>query len=1832
MPGDGPCSRPVGSCFGFSGTSSTGWGQVGAGVSPQSAGRPTAHSLYFEKLDNQSETEGICSVMPPAMGDSGTVIPSGNGCHQQSSIRSFLKFRSKDPASRRRWRSSTACTKEEAEVSEEAKSSGIDAAVFEEKRFRSATTSGDGIVPDGGCNHCSRPSPPADGHGSRGTTSILPDLGSGDSPCKAEQTCDYKDSSVRWTSLQSHGFDQWCSSLMRKALRSGTKFGAFLNSTSQVNRAGSPVSAKALFPLPVPSPGVFDPVDGRPSAKKRRKRCVEQAFHVMVMALNYLHADCQFVDLKLLARPPNDVQVKALENLKKIFLAFGHSAGEISVPASGRRCTSLVSLLADLGEFLTREGTTDSAYHRGFPGQDDSGILPSDDGPGGAAPSGNEKSPYVGQVIAHDIEKAPELVPYRDLEPSRLKLHGRAQWNPEDYLDDPLWMAFVEPFSLRWTSNFDVYDLPDLQREDPTKVLELAKVWDVNGLLRLAPPVIEDEMVPSCLRVFNCYKSATTDRQIGDRRGMNQLEGYLPGPSRSLPCGYHLSVLEADPKKETIVACISDRRDFYHQIQVSASRSHSNKLWPPLPLKDLQGTQAHAQYINARPLKRQKEKRLETGDQFKNYTSKDKVLADFDTSEELVFGCFNSVVQGDHLGVEIATQGHRGLLVDEGLLDQKEELQSCAPFLGDRSLQGLVIDDFFSVSVEEVEKFKSRAKSMARLRFDRAQAIYEKANLLGSRDKDVVDSTSSKIAGAELVSDDYVRSLGLITLAPPAAKRLALSFLSLELCRLDWSTDALHACLIGGWTSCLMFRRPLMCIFDQVYHCCDMAFVQQASPKLFKMKRKVKEELTLMAVLAPLVCADLTAVTLPKVFATDASDKKGAFVSAEIPKSFSKVLWRLGKKKGGYVRMLSREKALLSKIDHVFEEEGLAIHDISSNVHPEKPRAFRYHFMEICGGAGKVAKEMASKGLSVGPVVDLDRSPFFDLQMLRVLSWLLYMVQNGLLDAFLIAPPCTTFSPAQHPSSRSYAQPRGFNPTEEKTLNGTTLALRSLTVMMVASFNETIGLLEQSRRSKMAWLREWRALIELYGARETHLASCNFGSIHQKEFRLLGVNFNVEDLYAPCTRDHVHVKVQGSFTKATAVYTDLLAKRFADVFEEAIRKKRSRKMVLEPKTEGLESLVSNACALSADWKEEKSWRWKKSPHINILEASAYARLIYFAASEFPRTRFAVGLDSNVAMSAIIKGRTPSYSMRPVLRRIGASTVAGCLYPSLHFFPTRLNPSDHPTRDTCIPDPSPNVIDFNANPEALLSLHQISGLRRFASNWVRLVFLLIGASRPWTDPSESWRFTTWSVTGYPYAWTSSARRPQLGFDKTLGFPGEGPSIRSSLLSIHRSFAVPASLLALGLIPFRALIYLLELCLQFVSPSQCNGWILLVFCLLVVVFVCWNPTPHQTKGCGRLGFRCLILVLPWRTGAVSAGASLARTPGDAKRAEHRKEIKLDEGRPVLGKTKEARAKLTEDFDGWLQTRGTTLSELIDPRSLDIDAVNSALESFGRDLHRSGRPYNHYAETINAISALRPSLRRVLQGAWDLAFTWLREEPPTHHVALPWQALLCLITTAFIWNWPRVAGVIALSWGGITRIGEVFGARRKHLVLPGDLGRTIQYCLLQIQEPKTRFKAARHQVAKLDQPQLLKVVEVAFETLAPEQALWPLSPQTLRKRFQSLVESVGLHNLPVGCKRGLDLGSLRAGGASWMLMTTEDSELVRRRGRWINNKIMEIYIQEAASLQFLPQLPPEVRSSVLQGAALFPTVLKRIRWWYQCGLPEAAWRTMLLEEDTHVHDGWK
>jgi hypothetical protein len=55
---------------------------------------------------------------------------------------------------------------------------------------------------------------------------------------------------------------------------------------------------------------------------------------------------------------------------------------------------------------------------------------------------------------------------------------------------------------------------------------------------------------------------------------------------------------------------------------------------------------------------------------------------------------FKSILQGDHLGVELATQSHANLLKAGGLLQDSVRMVSDRPLPSLQEVQGLCIDDF----------------------------------------------------------------------------------------------------------------------------------------------------------------------------------------------------------------------------------------------------------------------------------------------------------------------------------------------------------------------------------------------------------------------------------------------------------------------------------------------------------------------------------------------------------------------------------------------------------------------------------------------------------------------------------------------------------------------------------------------------------------------------------------------------------------------------------------------------------------------------------------------------------------------------------------------------------------------------------------------------------------------------------------------------------------------------------------------------------------------------------------------------------------------------------
>ena len=468
-------------------------------------------------------------------------------------------------------------------------------------------------------------------------------------------------------------------------------------------------------------------------------------------------------------------------------------------------------------------------------------------------------------------------------------------------------------------------------------------------------------------------------------------------------------------------------------------------------------------------------------------------------------------------------------------------------------------------------------------------------------------------------------------------------------------------------------------------------------------------------------------------------------------------------------------------------------------------------------------------------------------------------------------------------------------------------------------------------------------------------------------------------------------------------------------------------------------------------------------------------------------------------------------------------------------PTRLNPADHPSRGTSIPPPAEPLLDFDfASPAEISTLASLTGLKRWTSNWLRLVLLTIPSFIQFlADPHCSRRHASWIF---------STRDWELDFDSTLGYPGEGPSLLS--------------------------------------------W---TFLLLLLAVGCRQSLSVGVRGSSH---------------------------GDAVRKAARAGIVLDDGRRVTPTTSFHREGLLGNFRDWLVRNGFNFDCLVMQSPPDLDGLNQRLVDYGRWLFAEGKPYYHFAETINAVTNCRPLVRRSLQQAWDLAFLWNTHEPAEHHVAMPYQVLVAIVTLCWTWGWKREAAVFALAWGALLRIGEIVDAVRQDLILPSDVLASVDHALLKIREPKTRYRAARHQAGKVEQPDLIEIIRIGFQRLQPYERLWPMSGSTLRLRLSRLLERLSLPSKDTRTLKALSLASFRPGGATWLMNATESAELVRRRGRWASFRIMEIYLQEVMAATYLNDVSEDARTKIFAAIDAFPHVFSQVRKFDMSRIPEPTW----------------
>lgn len=285
-------------------------------------------------------------------------------------------------------------------------------------------------------------------------------------------------------------------------------------------------------------------------------------------------------------------------------------------------------------------------------------------------------------------------------------------------------------------------------------------------------------------------------------------------------------------------------------------------------------------------------------------------------------GCFAALYQGDHLGVEFACDSHSRLLEEAGILTSGARLSSASPLVEDQAVSGLVIDDFFALSCEEVTSciqspcLNSASVSM----FMKAKKIYAREGLLGSDDKDVVGALKYKVCGGEINSSLKCVENGVVSLSSPSGKRYALALLSVIAASWPFTTDSLHPCLVGSWVSVLQLRRPAMAFVNELFQVIPPAALDPLHPRLRALSRRAAQELQILACLSPILGSNLAVPFAEEIFATDASMLKGGVVASRVSRDVAAAFWRAAPKKGENLPLASSYQAILAAHDALYEE------------------------------------------------------------------------------------------------------------------------------------------------------------------------------------------------------------------------------------------------------------------------------------------------------------------------------------------------------------------------------------------------------------------------------------------------------------------------------------------------------------------------------------------------------------------------------------------------------------------------------------------------------------------------------------------------------------------------------------------------------------------------------------------------------------------------------------------------------------------------------------------------------------------------------------------------
>ena len=484
----------------------------------------------------------------------------------------------------------------------------------------------------------------------------------------------------------------------------------------------------------------------------------------------------------------------------------------------------------------------------------------------------------------------------------------------------------------------------------------------------------------------------------------------------------------------------------------------------------------------------------------------------------------------------------------------------------------------------------------------------------------------------------------------------------------------------------------------------------------------------LLSLFSPVLAANISVPYCGRAFASDASLSKGAYTVAPVSPAVASSLWLAADNKGFYTRLDEPWRAALSaaglepSAPPTFQppEPQRFERELEKGAEPQKPAlqrkplGQRYDFLLAGQAPLSLHAGLTGLGLVGAPVLDASASRHLDLKDPDALEWAMHLLMAGKLASLALFPPCGALSVLRRGQRK---QPRR-----------TPRALRaasSLCALFWCAWRCCVPVLfVVSGTSALCSSPRLTFLEGLPGVTASRLPACSRGVCHSGSLLVLSSGFENLPWDTPSTSVCLPVKGREEAERRPGHCFGFTSQVSACLATHLLSRPST-----EEKKSGLESLVVNDLLCARPWKAGPAWSWDRPEHINVLEARAYLKVLRDLAAEGGDLRYTHVVDSSVTLGAAAKGRSSTRALRGLLLRNAALQIAGGLYPTVAFGPTRLNVADDPTRNVRLRAPCKHSLLELLKPQDLYLACSFKQLRRPTANWLRLACLLVGFKSP-----------------------------------------------------------------------------------------------------------------------------------------------------------------------------------------------------------------------------------------------------------------------------------------------------------------------------------------------------------------------------------------------------------------------------------------------------------------------------------------------------------------------